>query len=140
MGESDNTQITSISKAHTLEEIAEFGDAHSLADYWDQTREVKVKARRMDTGVSTRDAGHDEDLSRVREGWAEIEALETRLLHQMTVQESLRHYLALQRAFESQLQRTEPLFRAERLAYLEGLQRRLARLGRWMEEQRGKPL
>ncbi len=70
------------------------------------------------------------DLSRVRDGWDEVEAEETRLLRQMTVQESLRHLLALQRAFEPQLQQTEPLFRAERLAYLEELQRRLAMLAR----------
>ncbi len=34
---------TSISKATTIEEIAEFWDTHSLADYWDQTREVDVE-------------------------------------------------------------------------------------------------
>jgi hypothetical protein len=48
MSEKDNTQITSISKARTIEEIAEFWDTHSLADYWDQTYEVEfeVRARR----------------------------------------------------------------------------------------------
>jgi len=74
------------------------------------------------------------DLSQVREGWDEIEAEETHLLRRMTVKESLRHYLALQRAFELQLQQTESLFRAERLAYLEKLQRRLGMLARRMEE------
>ena len=34
---------TSISKATTVEEISEFWDTHSLADYWDQTREVDVE-------------------------------------------------------------------------------------------------
>ncbi len=34
---------TSISKATTIEEIAEFWDTHSLANYWDQTREVDVE-------------------------------------------------------------------------------------------------
>ena len=80
------------------------------------------------------------DLSRVRDGWDEIEADEIRLLRQMTVQESLRHLLTLQRAFEPQLQQTESLFRAERLAYLEELQCRLGMLAQWMEEQRGEPL
>ena len=75
------------------------------------------------------------DLSRVCDGWDEIEAEETRLLRQMTVQESLRHLLTLQRAFEPQLQQTEELFRAERLAYLEELQRRLGMLARWMENE-----
>jgi len=82
----------------------------------------------MGTSVSTKDAENDGDLSRVREGWDEIEAEETRLLRQMTVQESMRHYAALQRAFEPQLQQTEALFRAERVAYLEELQRTLAKL------------
>lgn len=39
MNESNDTQQTSISQAHTLEEIATFWDTHSLADYWDQTEE-----------------------------------------------------------------------------------------------------
>ena len=45
MSESDNVQITSISKASTLEEIADFWDTHSLADYWDQTHEVEFEVR-----------------------------------------------------------------------------------------------
>lgn len=69
-----------------------------------------------------------DDLRQLREGWEEVEAEETRLLTQMTIQESLRQLLALQRAFEPHLQRTEALFRAERMAYLEELQRRLAQL------------
>jgi hypothetical protein len=85
-------------------------------------------------------AGVVKDLSQVRDGWDEVEMEETRLLRRMTVQESLRQYLELQRAFEPQLQETESLFRAERLAYLEELQRRLSTLARWTEEQRGKPV
>ncbi|MDZ7360434.1 MAG: BrnA antitoxin family protein [candidate division KSB1 bacterium] len=45
MSENNDTQVTSISKARTLEEIAEFWDTHSLADYWDQTREVEFEVR-----------------------------------------------------------------------------------------------
>ena len=45
MDESDNTQLTSISKAGTLEEVADFWDIHSLADYWDQTHEVEFEVR-----------------------------------------------------------------------------------------------
>lgn len=45
MRKKDSTQLTSISKAHTLEEIAEFWDIHSLADYWDQTQEVEFEVR-----------------------------------------------------------------------------------------------
>ena len=48
MKENNDTQLTSISKASTLEEIADFWDTHSLADYWDKTHEVEfeVRARR----------------------------------------------------------------------------------------------
>lgn len=35
--------MTSISGAKTLDEIAEFWDTHSLADYWDQTHEVEFE-------------------------------------------------------------------------------------------------
>ncbi|GAB4533979.1 MAG: hypothetical protein Kow0063_16640 [Anaerolineae bacterium] len=66
------------------------------------------------------------DLSQVRTRWQAIEAEERRLLAGMTIQDSLRQWLALQQAFEPQLQETEALFRAGRLAYLEELQRRLA--------------
>lgn len=45
MKESEDTQVTSISKAQTLEEIANFWDTHSLADYWDQTHEVEFEVR-----------------------------------------------------------------------------------------------
>jgi hypothetical protein len=59
---------------------------------------------------------------------------ETRLLREMSVQEGIGHLLALYRAFEPQLQQTETLFRAERMAYLEELQARLLTL----ETLRGK--
>ena len=45
MNESEETRLTSISKARTLDEIADFWDTHSLADYWDQTREVEFEVR-----------------------------------------------------------------------------------------------
>jgi hypothetical protein len=45
MSEKSDTQLTSISKARTLEEIADFWDTHSLADYWDQTHEVEFEVR-----------------------------------------------------------------------------------------------
>ena len=38
-------QATSISKAQSIEEIAEFWDSHSAADYWDQTHEVDFEVR-----------------------------------------------------------------------------------------------
>jgi hypothetical protein len=45
MSESDEPRLTSISKARTLDEIADFWDTHSLADYWDQTQEVEFEVR-----------------------------------------------------------------------------------------------
>ncbi len=45
MSENNDTQVTSISKARTLEEIADFWDTHSLADHWDETHEVEFEVR-----------------------------------------------------------------------------------------------
>ena len=45
MSESEDTSITSISKAHTLEEIASYWDTHSLSDHWDETHEVEFEVR-----------------------------------------------------------------------------------------------
>jgi hypothetical protein len=40
-----DARTTSISKSHTLKEIAEFWATHSLGDFWDQTREVEFELR-----------------------------------------------------------------------------------------------
>ena len=45
MKENKDEQITSISKARTLEEIADYWDTHSLADHWDETHEVNFEVR-----------------------------------------------------------------------------------------------
>ncbi|GAK60816.1 hypothetical protein U27_00714 [Candidatus Vecturithrix granuli] len=45
MNASKDTQVTSISKAQSIEEIAEFWDTHSVADYWEQTQEVEFDVR-----------------------------------------------------------------------------------------------
>ncbi len=45
MSKSDDAPVTSISKARTLEEVAEFWDTHSLADYWEQTHDVEFEVR-----------------------------------------------------------------------------------------------
>jgi len=37
--------MTNISKAQTLDEIAEFWDTHSLADYWEKTQEACFEVR-----------------------------------------------------------------------------------------------
>ena len=50
-------RVSSISKASTLEEMAEFWDTHSLADFDDQTHEVEMtfdpSARRSVVGIET---------------------------------------------------------------------------------------
>lgn len=45
MNEPEDIPRTSISKARSLEEIADFWDTHSLDDYWDQTHEVAFEVR-----------------------------------------------------------------------------------------------
>jgi len=74
-------------------------------------------------------------LDTLREGWAEIDEIETRLLRRMTIQESLADWLALQRAFEAQLLETALLFAKERRAALAELQARLRRLADWQADR-----
>ena len=45
MSENNNPQVTPISKASTLKEVADFWGDHSLADYWDQTSEAEFEVR-----------------------------------------------------------------------------------------------
>ncbi len=45
MEKNKNGQVTSLSKAQTLEEIADFWDTHSLAAHWDETYEVDFELR-----------------------------------------------------------------------------------------------
>ncbi len=39
------TSLTGISKAHTIEEIADFWDSHDLGDFWSQTEERSFEVR-----------------------------------------------------------------------------------------------
>jgi hypothetical protein len=69
------------------------------------------------------------DLSALRQNPdPDQEELEIRLLRNMTVQESFQQWLALQEAFEWQLQQTADLFAEERRQALIDLQARLAKL------------
>jgi hypothetical protein len=45
MSENNDTRLTNISQAATIEEIADFWDSHSLDDYWDETHEVEFEVR-----------------------------------------------------------------------------------------------
>jgi hypothetical protein len=47
MDESDLNNTTSISKAHTLEEIGQYWDSHSLADHWEDLPDVEFEVRAM---------------------------------------------------------------------------------------------
>ncbi len=55
MSENEVKRLTGISKAQTLDEIADFWDAHSLADYWDQTQEAEFEVRAKRTQRVTLD-------------------------------------------------------------------------------------
>jgi len=79
------------------------------------------------------------ELAALREGWDEVEKVETELLRAMSVQESLAHWLRLQQAFEYQLQQTAELFAPARREALAELQDRLYRLAEWQKEH-GKPV
>ena len=74
------------------------------------------------------------ELRTLREGWEMAEADESRLLRRMTIQESVRLWLMLQRSFEAQLQQTTALFGPERQAALAQFQARLRRLAEWQEQ------
>lgn len=43
MNENNAMEKTAISQAQTPEQIADFWDAHSLDEYWDQTHEVEFE-------------------------------------------------------------------------------------------------
>ncbi|HVS80330.1 MAG TPA: CopG family antitoxin [Pyrinomonadaceae bacterium] len=45
MSENNDIQSSSISQGSSLEEIADYWDTHSLADHWEQTREVDFEVR-----------------------------------------------------------------------------------------------
>lgn len=74
------------------------------------------------------------DLRALREGWDSVAAEETRLLRDLTIEESARQLLRLQEAFEPQLQATAHLFAPQRWAALAELQARLQRLAEWQAQ------
>ena len=51
MKKNKDEQITSISNARNLEEIADYWDTHSLADHWDETYEVDFEVRMQQSVV-----------------------------------------------------------------------------------------
>jgi hypothetical protein len=72
------------------------------------------------------------NLRRIREvNWDEIEALEMKLLREMTVEAGIREYLALRREFEPLLQRDDAVYGLDYEARLVSLQERLQKLQVW---------
>jgi hypothetical protein len=47
MNENSDTEESSISKARTPDEIADYWDSHSLDTHWDQTHEVEFEVRAL---------------------------------------------------------------------------------------------
>jgi hypothetical protein len=45
MNENKDKKVTIISKAGSVEEIAEYWDSHSLDDHWEQTTEANFEVR-----------------------------------------------------------------------------------------------
>jgi hypothetical protein len=68
------------------------------------------------------------ELSSLRENWDEVEKWETESLRRKTIFESAAELEALYSEFREELDRTEPLFRSERISYLIDLQTRLSKL------------
>lgn len=60
MNESNEAPITSISKARSIEEIADYWDTHSLDDHWDETHEVEFEVRVIRKHGSASDASPTE--------------------------------------------------------------------------------
>ena len=62
----------------TPEEIGEFWDTHSLADYWDETHEVEVQVNlksRQDLSPDETDAVDQRDALSVEQGWQKLKDL-----------------------------------------------------------------
>ena len=67
-------------------------------------------------------------LTQLRQDWTAVTNIETQWLRQLTLQQGIKQFLALQREFEPQLQATETIFRQQRLETLAQLQTRLRQL------------
>lgn len=68
------------------------------------------------------------NLRILRDGFDALHREETLSLRAMTIEESIRQWVELQKAFERQLQQTEALFAQDRFDALVELQARLQRL------------
>ncbi|MBX7235106.1 MAG: BrnA antitoxin family protein [Caldilineales bacterium] len=85
MSKNDIPLLSSISGARTDDEMAEFWDTHSLADYWDQTREVQFDVR----AARRRRVTMETDLYERVEIWARQRGLMPETLVNLWVAERL---------------------------------------------------
>ena len=75
-----------------------------------------------------------QDLSTLRTRWQEIEEEETRLLQEMSVEESLRLFAILYDAFAPRFRAEEEAHLIERETELIERQRRLVKLAEWQKD------
>lgn len=47
MSKNEGGKVSSVSQAHTLDDIADYWDSHSLAAYWDELPDVKLEVRAL---------------------------------------------------------------------------------------------
>ncbi len=73
------------------------------------------------------------ELETLRQGWADIKEEKARLRPTLTIEESVRQFLALYQTLAPQLEETDPIFGPERRAHLLELQRRLQRIAEWQQ-------
>ncbi len=62
MNESNEAPMTSISKARSIEEIADYWNTHSLDDHWEETHEVEFEV----TVIRKRGVAPDVSLTEVK--------------------------------------------------------------------------
>lgn len=77
------------------------------------------------------------NLQLVRESWEAMEREDTRLLREMTIEESVRTFLSLCHTMSPLIDATKDIFLSDRLAYLTELQEKLRIFGEWKRRQNG---
>ena len=81
-----------------------------------------------------------QDLSTLRHKWIEVEAVETRLLREMTIADGLALFALLYHAYAPRFRVQESAELAEHEAAILDLRKRLARLDQWLKTQRDLPV
>ena len=81
-----------------------------------------------------------QDLSTLRHKWTEVETVETRLLREMTIADSVASFALLYDAYAPRFRFEESIEMAEHEAAILDLRKRLARLDQWLKTQRDLPV